>query len=403
MKKILSVFILLIFAASAFAAPPALPPDGPYTADDCNQSQYYALGKLCVDSSGKLWKGTGSGVVEVPQITGTSYLMIGDTANTKNTAGLTVNQGAADDEIISLKSSDINSPFSNQSESDTYGLLKKGNESSGGLSVEGFSNASSSVSGLLLNGSIGTTTPDDGTPAVQIIGNRVNGTTRAALQAGKTVLQVKTYSTALFGILGNGNLQVGGIVTPGTSLARGMVWKSGTAPTTAPADAAQLWVADYLGTAGDSRLHIMGEGSANAHTVMGSGKVSITGTTGGLTRKLSEAVSNIEADESTTITLNIPSGARIIGAQLRVDTALAAGETWDAAYSGGATQAITSAAAVAKNTKIHAMFNTNAATDITSDVTNIAITKNGGGSFTAQGAIRAFVYYEVMDTLADAP
>ena len=72
MKKILSVFILLIFAASAFAAPPALPPNGPYTAVDCNQAQFYALGKLCVDSSGKLWKGTGSGVVEIPSISGST-------------------------------------------------------------------------------------------------------------------------------------------------------------------------------------------------------------------------------------------------------------------------------------------------------------------------------------------
>jgi hypothetical protein len=49
------------------------------------------------------------------------------------------------------------------------------------------------------------------------------------------------------------------------------------------------------------------------------------------------------------------------------------------------------------------MYNTNGATDITSNTTNIAITKNGGGSFTAQGTIRAIAYYEVMNAMADAP
>jgi hypothetical protein len=48
------------------------------------------------------------------------------------------------------------------------------------------------------------------------------------------------------------------------------------------------------------------------------------------------------------------------------------------------------------------MFNTYAATDITTNTTNIAITKNGGGAFTAQGTIRAIVYYEAFDIMADA-
>ena len=126
-------------------------------------------------------------------------------------------------------------------------------------------------------------------------------------------------------------------------------------------------------------------------------------TTGGFQRLSVEATANIEADTSTTITLGIPSGARLLGSQLRVDAALATGETWDAAWSGGSTTAIATAQAVAKSTKVSLMYNTNGATDITSNTTNIAITKNGGGSFTAQGTIRAIAYYEVMNAMADAP
>ena len=126
----------------------------------------------------------------------------------------------------------------------------------------------------------------------------------------------------------------------------------------------------------------------------------VQGTTGGFNLKVAEATGTIEADASTTITLSIPSGAILLGCQLRVDTALTAGELWDAAYSGGSTTAIASGQAVAKNTKVNTPYNVNGATAITTDVTNIAITKNGGGSFTALGVIRAIVYYFDFDTMA---
>lgn len=123
--------------------------------------------------------------------------------------------------------------------------------------------------------------------------------------------------------------------------------------------------------------------------------ITIKGTTGGFVRKFYEATANIEADASTTITLNIPTSAVILGCQLRVDAALAATELWDAAYSGGSTEAICTAQAVAQNTKVNSFV-----TDTTDNTTNIAITKNGGGSFSLQGTIRAIVYTEEFDAMA---
>jgi hypothetical protein len=110
---------------------------------------------------------------------------------------------------------------------------------------------------------------------------------------------------------------------------------------------------------------------------------------------------DITADTSVDIDVDIPAGAVILGAQIRVDTALVGGETWDAAYKTGATQAIASNAAVAKNTKVNTAFDANGATAITSDVTKIAISPNGGGSFTATGSIRAVVYYMTFEALDD--
>jgi hypothetical protein len=116
-----------------------------------------------------------------------------------------------------------------------------------------------------------------------------------------------------------------------------------------------------------------------------------------------EATASITAAATVTISTLVPSGARLVGVQLRVDTALAGGDTWNAAFSGGSTTTIATAQAVTKNTKVNVLYNTNGATDITTNTTNIAITKNGGGSFTAQGVIRALVYYESLTTLGDAP
>lgn len=123
--------------------------------------------------------------------------------------------------------------------------------------------------------------------------------------------------------------------------------------------------------------------------------ITLIGSTGGYVRKFYEATANITASASVTITLNIPTVATILGCQLRVDSALATGETWDAAYSGGSTEAICTAQAVAANTKVNSFT-----TDITDNTTNIAITKNGGGNFTAQGTIRAIVYVEFFDAMA---
>lgn len=116
------------------------------------------------------------------------------------------------------------------------------------------------------------------------------------------------------------------------------------------------------------------------------------GSSGGLVRKTAEGVGEIIADSEIEIPLGIPSGARLLGAQFRVDEALAVGETWRAEYSGGADRLLVEDAEVAQNTKVNVMHE--GVLDITSAETNIVITKTGGGNFTAQGAIKVVVYYE---------
>jgi hypothetical protein len=57
-----------------------------------------------------------------------------DNANVKMTLGLTINQGAADNEVLAFKSSDIDHQVTGLAETDTYGYFQK--ESGGHADVE---------------------------------------------------------------------------------------------------------------------------------------------------------------------------------------------------------------------------------------------------------------------------
>ena len=121
--------------------------------------------------------------------------------------------------------------------------------------------------------------------------------------------------------------------------------------------------------------------------------------TGGKSILYKEATGTSTAATTFNIATQIPQGARIVGCQLRVDTALS--NNFDAAYNTGATQTIATAALKELNTKVNTLFDTNIATDITSATTDITITHNGVGDFTAGGVVRAIVYYEALFTMDD--
>lgn len=127
----------------------------------------------------------------------------------------------------------------------------------------------------------------------------------------------------------------------------------------------------------------------------------IQGTTGGLKRLVAEATGTPAGTTTTfVITLSIPTGSRLLGCQLRVDTALTAGETWSAAYSGGSTTAIvTTGQLVAKDTKVNKMH----VDEITINTTNVTITRDSGNFTNGVGVIRAIVYYELFVAMANSP
>lgn len=105
-----------------------------------------------------------------------------------------------------------------------------------------------------------------------------------------------------------------------------------------------------------------------------------------------------------TIAVQVPSGAKIIGVAWRIDVDIVlggGGVNFDLAYSGGATQAIvTDETTLTKNNKDTIFFNSNAATNITSALTDIVVTPDAGTL--DSGAITCVVFYELLTNLTDA-
>ena len=93
-----------------------------------------------------------------PIITGTMF--IGDTANANMTSGLTINQGANDNEAFALKSSDVAHGRVSLTETDTYFSIRKYAGDNGGVLLQGVQEdtAQSRVMQIALSGGTADTT-----------------------------------------------------------------------------------------------------------------------------------------------------------------------------------------------------------------------------------------------------
>ena len=97
------------------------------------------------DSSGYLKVALSGGSI------GSGKVYINDDANAKMTIGLTINQGANDDEILALKSSDVAHSSTAQAEADTYFSISKIESLGGGAQIWALSDANATLAtGLAL-------------------------------------------------------------------------------------------------------------------------------------------------------------------------------------------------------------------------------------------------------------
>lgn len=139
---------------------------------------------------------TSVGVLTSLTVSGTAY--IGDTSNAKATLGLTINQGAADDEALAIKSSDVAHGMTDFAETDTYCEIKKIDAANGGALLRGFSGGSY---GAMIIGEYTTDTATRSTAGIAPIlfdVNLKNGTSHTSPAADKNIVVFQAGGTTRF-------------------------------------------------------------------------------------------------------------------------------------------------------------------------------------------------------------
>ena len=126
-----------------------------------------------------------------PHFSNTTF--INDSSNANMTRGLTINQGAADDEAIALKSSDVAHGRTSVTETDTYFTLQKAAGVSGGVIMRALMEAAGStvVMQLDIRGGVASTVKTTAArmlAEIQVVG--INGDANANIAADGNVFGV---------------------------------------------------------------------------------------------------------------------------------------------------------------------------------------------------------------------
>ena len=127
-----------------------------------------------------------------------NIVFIEDNENGKMTAGLTINQADADNEILALKSSDIAHGVTDRAETDTYGHFMKADHATGGLLIRGFSE---DERGLCLTGVAPTDDTGKSTGAnayIQLYSQKKSGTNVGSPGTNANLVAFTSYGTTRF-------------------------------------------------------------------------------------------------------------------------------------------------------------------------------------------------------------
>jgi hypothetical protein len=143
-------------------------------------------------------------------------IFVGDTANANMTVGLTINQGANDDEIFALKSSDIAHGVTSLVETDTFLSIKKRDANGGGIRMTAVAESAITTAMDLraYAGTANTTHATNGDAFFEVSGYQTSGTDVTNSDDGANVFGVKTMvgggTRMLFIIDENGNYHYDG-------------------------------------------------------------------------------------------------------------------------------------------------------------------------------------------------
>jgi hypothetical protein len=142
---------------------------------------------------------------------GDGIVFVNDTANAKMTKGLTINQGASDDEIIALKSSDVAHGMTSLTETDTFAMMKKTSGTIGGLNIQTFSTDTLAFNVFAHSTTDDTTKTVTSSGVVVIDARKKSGTSYGSLGANANAVVIKnaTATTHIFDGEGDSHQDVG--------------------------------------------------------------------------------------------------------------------------------------------------------------------------------------------------
>ena len=141
-----------------------------------------------------------------------------EVANTFMTEGITINQGGADNEILALKSSDVTHGVTTETETDTYGYVKKVAGATGGLGIFGIGEGTSGVNIVGVATTAETTHGDGAAAPILLKGRLKSGTTWGAVSAEGNVVVIANHATEIWGCDAEGDTWQSGNVTMGQIL-----------------------------------------------------------------------------------------------------------------------------------------------------------------------------------------
>ena len=136
---------------------------------------------------------------------GGGKVYVADSSNTNMTQGLTINQGGADDEILTLKSSDVAHGMTDFAETDTYGAFHKASSIAGGLEVRGLTEATSAIALRGMGTVEDTTHTAAGIGVINIYAYKKSGTSVGSVAANGNLLVVGDQANARFIVDVEGN------------------------------------------------------------------------------------------------------------------------------------------------------------------------------------------------------
>lgn len=158
-----------------------------------------------------LFKVGNNGATEAGRITDAGMWLINDTTNAKMTVGLTINQGAAMNEILSFKNSNIAHGITGSTETNTYGFITQVGGGEGGLSLQGYMETTTAIQ------LFGAHTTDDTTKTTAGVGcinlqaalKSGTGTTVCGADANLLVIRNLTTTQFIFDAEGSGHQNLG--------------------------------------------------------------------------------------------------------------------------------------------------------------------------------------------------